>query len=159
MSNSPSLLEYKTAQEYQEHYKAQFCKQKIVTADGMQVYFSEGRFWHAFCTRDEKGKKTDFSFERAKYINWIRPTLEQPNAILWQGWNSDKQYYEPDRRVSIVYQGFIVVIQIKMKKDGFLKADFITAFYDKKGNAVAKINNAPIWKKDECIEYLKGEKE
>jgi len=162
LSNLPPLVKYASWQEYQEHYKKQLCRAKILTSDGIRVHFGEQKFWHAFCERDKKGKKDKFSFDRASYIDWIRPTLEQSGATLWQGWNKDKQIHEAHRRVSVVYRGFIVVIELTLKQGKNLKANFITAFYDKKGDAVAKIQKAPLWTAEECIKYLldgkKGDK-
>lgn len=156
MNSTPPIISLNTADEYKDYYTNEFCRQAVFTADGIRVYFSEGRFWHAFCTRDHKGKKDTFSFERAQYIGWIRPTLEHPDALLLKGWNSTTKRTEPHRRVSVVYEDFVVVLELRLKGTDTLKANFVTAFYADR--SIRRVKASPTWSKDECLHYLKGEK-
>jgi hypothetical protein len=156
MFNAPPLVLYQTCEEYKQHYEAHLHRSTIVTADGIRVFFGEQKFWHAFCTRDAKGKKDQFSFERAKYIGWIKPTLQHPNAQLFQGWNNTTQRIEPHRRVSFVYECFVVVVEIYINQKGEMAAKFITAFYA--DNSIRKITNSRRWTKDDCLKHLLGEK-
>ena len=55
---------------------------------------------------------------------WIKDTLEDPAAILKQGWNNKTKTYEKNTRVALVKGNYIVVILIYAS----LKARFITAY-------------------------------
>ncbi|MET0154761.1 MAG: hypothetical protein ABW189_01475 [Rickettsiales bacterium] len=154
MEAAPPLIKYATWQEYQEFYKREFCQRRILTHDGIPVYFSEGRFWHAFCTRDSVGKKDKFSFERAQYMGWICPTLQNPSALSLKGWDSVTKKIESHRRVSFVFGDFVVVVEMSLKMDGTLKAKFITAYYADR--SINKIKQSPEWSLQECVEYLRN---
>lgn len=148
----PNFVTYGTPAEYMAHYKRQYCHATIQTADGIRVYFKETRFWHAFCVRDENGRKDAFSPERAKYIDWIKETLEHASAEHFQGWNKHTQKYEPERRVSVVLESFVVVLDMFLKRDGTLKAEFVTAYYADR--SITKIKSSPKWDKAECLKIL-----
>jgi len=156
MLSAPPLIVLPTEKDYQNYYTNEFCRKAVFTADSLRVYFSPNRFWHAFCTRDHNGKKDKFSIERAQYIGWIKPTLGNPNALLLQGWNADLEVYEPHRRVNIVFESFIVVIEIQLAQNQSVKASFITAYYADK--SINKIKKSPKWSHTECLEYLTTKK-
>lgn len=151
----PPFVTYATHTEYLDHYKRVYCRQAIHTADGIRVFFGEQKFWHAFYERNAAGKKDTFSPERAKYIDWIKATLENAKAENFQGWNSDTRSHEKDRRVCVVFESFVVVLEMKLKKNGDLVANFITAFYADR--SIEKIRTAPPWDRAECFACLKDE--
>jgi hypothetical protein len=145
----PTLTLYATPAEYKQHYEKNYCREKIFTFDGIRVYFRQTKFGHAFYESSARdGKKDRFSKTRAERIGWIRATLENPEAELYQGWNKDGKVYDGSRRVSVVYEDFIVVIRIN-KTDSQGKpftADFITAYVADK-SSIGKIRNSPKWSK------------
>jgi hypothetical protein len=53
---------------------------------------------------------------------------------------------EPNRRVSIVYEEFVVVIEIKKDASGkLISAEFITAYVA--DNSIDEIRKSPKWEK------------
>lgn len=145
----PNDVYYQTISEYLEHYKRIYCRQKIYTFDGIRVYFDPCRFDHAFYEGKKKG--VEFSWERAKKINWIKFTLEQKDADLRFGYYPEKKQQELNRRVAVVFGNYQVVLELYLKKD-VLSAKFKTAFPIKgKGGYV----NSLKWDKQTCLDYLK----
>lgn len=150
---SPSFILYDTPDEYKAHYEEHYCKKPIITFDDIPVFFPKDKFSHAFYeSSDRRGSKDLFSLERSKRIEWIRLTLESREALLFQGWDSKKKCYHPDSRVSVVYDNFVVVIRLSLKRNGKLKANFITCY--QADNSIGKIKNSPIWDKEECMKEL-----
>ncbi len=142
-----ALTVYTTPAEYKQHYEKHYCQEKILTFDGIRVYFRQTKFGHVFYESSAKdGKKDQFSKTRAERISWIRATLENPKAELYQGWNKDGKVYDSTRRVSVVYGDFIVVIRMnKTDSQGKpLTADFVTAYVADKGS-IKKIKGSPKW--------------
>ncbi len=148
----PPLVRYGTEAEYREHYKRHYCRREVVTADGIRVYFNANRFEHAFY---EGRGKYRFSPTRAQRIDWIGATLAHPDAVLYQGWNKDTKVYVPERRVSVVYENFVVVIELRLKGNDSLKGSFITAY--QADNSFTKIRTSPRWALDECLKVLRKE--
>ena len=142
----PALVFYDTPEAYRRHYLRYYCQCKIVTFDNMRVHFNPTRWGHVFYESSSKdGKKDVFSDMRAQRIDWIKATLENADAELYQGWNKDTKTYHNDRRVSIVYENFVVVISINPVDFGRIphKAQFITAYAA--DNSIAKIRRSPKW--------------
>ncbi len=139
-----SFVKYKTIQEYRNHFEKVYCKGKIRTFDNIPVYFRKTDFNHCFY-ETIKSKDDKFSFKRAKRIDWIKETLEDPKADLRCGWIKKKNKIDCKRRVSIVNNNYVVIILIGKKKDGSLKANFITAFVADK--SINKILQMPQWVK------------
>lgn len=145
----PNDVCYSTVQEYQEHYKRVYCRQKIYTADGIRVYFDPWRFDHAFYEGKKKG--IIFSWERARKIDWIKFTLEHKDADLRFGYYPEKKQTELNRRVAVIFENYQVVLELYLKND-VLTAKFKTAFPIRgKGGYV----NSPKWDKQTCLDYLK----
>ena len=138
------FVKYKTIQEYLNHFEKVYCKGNIRTFDNIPVYFRKSDFNHCFY-ETVKLKDDTFSWKRAKRIDWIKETLEDPNADLRCGWIKKKNKINFKRRVAIVNNNYIVIILIGKKKDGSLKANFITAFIADK--SINKILKMPNWKK------------
>lgn len=140
----PRLLEYETEAEYRAHYNSVYCKGEITSFDGIVVYFRANKFDHAFfesTLRD--GRKDKFSFARAQRLDWIKATLEHPEADLYMGWDKWKRRYDPSRRVSVIYEDFVVVIEIRQTKAKKLKGNFVTCY--KADNSIDKIRSSPEW--------------
>lgn len=145
----PPLIHYQTEAEYRAHYMSAYCRKKIETHDKIPVYFKPQKFEHAFY---EGMGKYKFSPPRAQRIDWVKATLENPQATLYQGWHKDKKIYVPDRRVSFVYESFIVVIDLSLRDNQSLKGNFITCYMA--DQSIKKITSSPIWSMEGCIESL-----
>jgi len=153
--SKPPLVHYATPAEYKVHYENHYCREKIFTFDNIRVYFRPVKFGHAFYESSAmNGKKDAFSQNRAERIGWIRATLEHPQAELYQGWNKDCKVYDNSRRVSVVYDDFIVVIWMnKIDQNGKLStADFVTAYVA--DNSIEKIRKSPKWNLEEIQKEL-----
>lgn len=153
----PAFVIYKTALEYKEHFKSVYCRNDIYTFDEIRVYFKEDKFNHSFYespTRDGR-KSSQISLDRAKRIDWIKYVLENSGASLYQGWNKDAKRHEPDRRVSLVLDSYVVVIELSFKLDGTLKANFVTAYLLVGSETIKKIKSGPIWDLEKCANAIK----
>lgn len=147
--SSPAFIQYSTPAEYKQHYEKHYCREKIFTFDNIRVFFRQSKFGHVFYESSSRdGKKDKFSQNRAERIGWIRPTLEHPKAELYQGWSKDGKVYDSSRRVSVVYEDFVVVIWMnKTDSNGKpVAADFVTAYVA--DNSIDKIRSSPKWSWD-----------
>ena len=125
-------------------WREEYCKQDVFTFDNVKVKFYEDMFDHAFfesADRVEKDKSV-LSLNRLEKILWIKETLRDKDAILKKGWDTKNKVYFKDRRVAIVKENYVVVIQFT----GLLKAKFITAY--EKDN-VENILRSPDFEKTE----------
>ena len=86
-------------------------------------------------------------------MEWIRATLENADSDLFQGWDKHKRRYDPGRRVCVVYEDFVVILQMLLKANGELKAEFVTCY--QADNSIGKIKRSPKWSKENCLEALK----
>lgn len=152
----PALLSYKTVAEYKAHYEKHYQRGTIVTFDGIRVYFKSQKFGHAFYENSQrrKGPKDEFSYERAQRMDWVKATLEHPNAKIYQGWNKKDKVHEANRRVSVVCENFVVVIELSLNKQHELKANFITCYIA--DNSIRKIKKSPEWDRDACLKELES---
>lgn len=152
----PTLLILESPREYRLHYERHYCRSTIITNDGIRVYFKPQKFGHAFYQNSsgEAGPKDEFSPERAQRMDWIKKTLEHPDAELFVGWNKEDKCNEDTRRVSVVYDSFVVIIEMSLKKTGELKGNFITCYLADK--SIDKIRSAPVWERDKCLKKLKN---
>lgn len=149
----PPLVFYNTPSEYQTHYEEVYCRRTILTFDGIRVYFHKDQFGHAFYESSGRaGEKDIFSHIRAQRIDWIKATLEHPNATLYAGWMKPTKTYDPRRRVAVIYGDFVVIISLGLGKDGSLKANFKTSY--QADNSIGKIKRSPIWTLSDCLEKL-----
>ncbi len=145
----PRLLEYETEAEYRAHYERVYCRGTVTTFDGIVVYFRADKFDHAFYESSARdGRKDQFSFERAERIDWIKATLETPEANLYQGWDKWKERYDLGRRVCEIYEDFVVIIEIRQTRSGKLKGDFVTCYTA--DNSIGKIKRSPEWTEGKC---------
>jgi hypothetical protein len=72
------------------------------------------------------------------------------------GLGQEKGTHDPTSRVSFEYEQFVVVIQIKLKTNGDLKADFVTCY--QADNSISKIRCSPLWSLNTCRAVLEGKK-
>jgi hypothetical protein len=85
--------------------------------------------------------KSIFSWSRAERIDWIRAAIEDPTAELYRGWDRDKKRIAHDRRITLVFGNYVVVLQVYSKGN---KATFITA-YVASSDTISKIRSGPRW--------------
>ncbi|MCW1983819.1 hypothetical protein FHY25_003835 [Xanthomonas arboricola] len=149
----PPLVKYETSAEYRQHYERVYCRGNIQTPDEIRVYFDARKFGHAFYeSAGRDGQKDTFSQVRAQRIDWIQATLTHPDAILFQGWDKTAGQVDPTRRVAVVYEDFVVVIALSLKRDSALKANFITCY--QADSSIGKIRSSPTWSREECVRSL-----
>jgi hypothetical protein len=144
---------YDAVDEYRQHYKNTYCRGNIRTFDGIRVYFSADKFGHVFyesSTRD--GFKDVFSPVRAQRIDWIKATLEHPDASLFKGWDRKIRGYDSSRRVAVVYENFVVVVKMGLRDGTELKANFVTCY--QADNSIQKIRRSPTWSRLDCFQQL-----
>jgi len=134
----------KSHEEYEQIFIKFYCDKDdpIKTFDGITVQFYPGMFKHAFfeSANWKKNDKSIFSVKRAEKIMWIKDALEDKTADLRYGWNKKTKSYQKVRRVAIVKNNYVVIIQIFDK----LKARFITAYEADK--SITKVLSSPKWK-------------
>lgn len=154
----PPLLMFNSAKEYKTHYERNYCRANIVTQEGIRVYFQPRKFGHAFYenSQQQQGVKDIFSPVRAQRMDWIKLTLQHPDAELYIGWNKEARCYEERRRVSVVYGDFVVIIEFSCNQQDVLKATFITCYLADK--SIEIIRKSPTWDKDKCLRARKGRK-
>lgn len=151
----PPLVMYATVAEYRAHYERVYCRGNIQTFDGIRVFFGAGKFGHMFYESTARdGRKDVFSPVRAQRIDWVKATLERPDADLFEGWDKGAQRYDSTRRVAVVYENFVVVVAMGLKLDGSLKANFVTCY--QADNSIGKIRASPIWSRVTCLSELGG---
>lgn len=149
----PPLLKLADRAAYRAHYERTLCRGGIVTHDGIAVFFRKEDFDHAFFeSSGRRGEKDVFSIGRAERLDWIASALADPSAQRFQGWSSRTKRHDPTRRVTVVMGDFVVVISLGRRRDGILKASFITCF--KADNSMAKIQAAPAWSLEDCLNAL-----
>jgi len=146
MGSCPIKVYYKTANEYKGHFMRVYCSGPIITFDGIPVRFRLNDFDH--CMYESSGKnmiKDVFSRDRAERIIWIAETLTNPFADLYIGWDKKKKIFDPESRVAVAYENFVVVIRHrKDSRTGELKGQFTTAYLADKN--IDKIRSSPRWK-------------
>lgn len=151
----PPLVQYPTPGEYRAHYEQVYCRGVISTFDGIRVYFSADRFGHAFYeSNPQAGHKGLFSEVRAQRIDWIKATLAHPEARLYEGWIKATGQYDAARRVAVVHEDFAVIVQMRLKIDGSLKANFVTCY--QADHSIEKIEQSPTWRLESCLKQLRG---
>jgi hypothetical protein len=136
----PPLVKYLSEQKYRQHFEDVYCKQPLLTFDGISVRFRKSNFDHAFF--ESKNAKDDtFSMIRAERMDWIKAALEDPNSDRFVGWNNRLKCYDNTRRVTIVLKNYVIIIGITKKGAGF----FITAFVADSDRTLSLIRKGPRW--------------
>lgn len=147
----PHLIEEESReQEMRKLWKEEYCLAEIETFDGVKVKFYEDMFDHCFYESNNRKKKDKsiLSLNRLEKILWIKETLQDGDAILKKGWNTDEKEYYKDRRVAIVKDNYVVIIRFT----GVLKAKLVTA-YEK--NDIENILQSPDFERSE--EFFRNE--
>jgi len=143
----PPLLTLADEAAYRQHYVNTLCRAVITTHDGIRVYFSASNFGHAFFeSSDRRGANDVFSTVRAERMDWIAAALANPNAACFEGWDSRSQSHSPKRRVTVVVQNFVIVLALSTKRNGDLKANFVTCY--RAENSIGKIRQSPRWTRE-----------
>ena len=143
MNNTPALVHLSSETEYKKYYIDKYCKNTLITFDGISVKFYEDQFEHAFYESSNKKKRNKdiFSFDRATRIDWIEYVLKNPKAELHLGWDRNKKIYNKDRRVAIISpEDYVVIIRLNNNNT----AKFITAYYA--DNSASEIRKMPLWR-------------
>lgn len=132
-----------TEAEMRKIWDDEYCTQTILTFDAIQVKFYSEMFDHCFyesANRQAKDKSV-LSLNRLEKILWIKDTLQDPEALLKQGWDNKNKVYDNQRRVAMVKGNYVVVIAIYAEK----KARFITAFQIDNDENLQEFMNGPDW--------------
>lgn len=138
----PPLVSYKTIDEYRAHFERMYCRGPVTTFDGIAVRFRKGCFAHCFYESTRRNRVKDvFSVQRAERIDWIRATLQDPNADMHVGWDGKKKRYDRSHRVALVVGDYVVVIRLTGSKS----AEFVTAYVADSPSTLAKIKRSPKW--------------
>lgn len=135
-----------TEDELRELWRQEYCRQEIYTHDGVRVKFYDSNFDHAFYESSvrkqsghKQGHKDVLSPVRLSRMLWIKDTLVDPDAVMYDGYDSKKKKHNPNKRVSVVKGNYVVVIELQ--KQGH--ATFITAYVA--DNSIEKIKQSPKW--------------
>lgn len=153
MKPPPRLLSG-SIEDYRSHFENDYCHKPLITFDDMPVYFRKKDFDHCmFESTRRDGSKNLFSKVRAERIDWIRATLQNSKAELYQGWDRRRRRPYPDYRVAVAYEHFVVVIRTSLDKRGGVKATFTTAYSADK--SIDKIRRMPRWDKSKCRWFAK----
>ena len=139
----PALVHYATEAEYRRHYETYYCHAVIQTFDGLRVFFPRQQFDDAFfeSANRQARDKSVFSRQRAERIDWIGAGLQDRAAELYAGWDRNKKRIDRERRVTLIYGNYVVVLKVNLKKSS---ATFITA-YVASASTLAKIRRQPRW--------------
>lgn len=141
---SPPKVNYASEAEYRQHFERLYCNGPITTSDGIPVRFRKGDFDHCMFESSKRNDiKDTFSKERSERIDWIKATLENPAAELYQGWDKRSKRYDSSSRVAVVHEEFVVVIRIKTAANGTKSGQFVTAYLA--DNSIGKIKGSPKW--------------
>ena len=150
---NPPLLQLATEADYRAHFEQTYCHGALRTCDGVPVYFNRNKFEHAFFeSTNRDGAKDAFSLVRAERMDWIAATLQNQNADWYQGWDGRTRQYDPVRRVCVAYEEFVVVLWFSLKRNGDLKANFVTCYLA--DNSIGKIRTSPQWTEAACHNAL-----
>jgi hypothetical protein len=150
----PPLLKLPDLATYRGHYERTLCRGGIVTHDGIRVFFRREDFDHAFFeSSGRRGENDVFSLDRAERMDWIAAALTDPGALRFQGWLNKRRRYDPTRRVTVVMGNFVVVIALGLRRDGALKATFVTCY--RADNSIGKIMSSPPWTLTDCLNALR----
>jgi len=139
----PPLIKYNEISKYRSHYERVYCQKPIMTFDGIPVVFRKNQFDHVFFESSQRNTVKDtFSRHRAERIDWIKATLKEKDAELYQGWDRKKAKLDNTRRVAVAYEDYVVVVKLKIKGAHKI-GEFVTAY--KADNSIGKIKRNPRW--------------
>jgi hypothetical protein len=146
----PPLVHYSSEQEYRTHFEQKYCSGFISTFDGYSVRIFPNHFNHCmFESANRRAKdKSNFSMVRALRVDWIQATIADPNADLYQGWDSYHGAYDPNTRVAHAFDDYVVIIRFSKVRAGFWVADFVTAYVAETN--IGLIITSPKWDIKNC---------
>ena len=150
---APPLLNLAGWPAYQQHFVKTLCNGQLITHDGITVYFRRQSFYHAFFESDLYDDDS-FSLVRAQRMEWISATLLNPESDRFQGWNRKTRQHDPVRRVDVIFEDFVVVLQMIKRQDANLAAQFITCY--QADRSIGKIRKSPAWDRKSCEKALFG---
>lgn len=143
------IKSYKMSEdELRQLWKDVYCypKEPIKTFDDILVRFFERKFDHCFYESENRRErdKSILSLNRLEKILWIKDTIQDPSAMLKQGWDRDSKTYNNKRRVAFVKESYVVIIEFT----GFKKAVFVTAYELHEDDNIHNIKESPEWVKE-----------
>jgi hypothetical protein len=145
----PPLVNYPSVNEYRKHFEGIYCRKPIVTFDGIPVRFRKSDFQHCmFESTNRDGNKDSFSRIRAERIDWISATLSARTATLYQGWDKNRRIIDPNSRVAIAFDDYVVIIQVKILPTGLIQGYFKTAYVANEN--IGRIRAKPQWDIKKC---------
>ncbi len=129
--------------ELRDLWQEEYCNAAVFTFDNLEIRFYPDMFDHAFYeSQNHKQKdKSLLSLNRCEKMLWIKDTLRDPEALLKQGWLKDKKVYTNSRRVAMIKNNYVVIIQIVSQS----RARFITAYEIEDEDNLSKFINGPNW--------------
>lgn len=135
-------------EELRQLWKDEYCypSEPIMTCDEILVRFFESKFDHCFYesyNRKERDKSI-LSLNRLEKMLWIKETIQDPEAMLKQGWDRDSKTYSNSRRVAFVKESYVVIIEFT----GIKKAVFVTAYELQEDDNIHNIKDSPDWVKE-----------
>ncbi|TVQ53254.1 MAG: hypothetical protein EA377_08480 [Phycisphaerales bacterium] len=139
----PPFVQYETTDEYRAHYERMYCQSPVPTFDGYQVRFRKDRFEHCFYESTRRNKvKDQFSWQRAKRIDWIKAALQDPDAELYVGWDNKRKRHDHTHRVTVIVEDYVVVIRLSKR----MTAQFVTAYVADSQRTIDRIRSSPRWR-------------
>lgn len=141
-----SILTYTTEEEYKNHFIEIFVNNSpILTHDGIEVFFWESDFEHAFYQRSEKSwasKKSTFSLNRATKMDYILDMLNDSSLIAYQGYDKACNSHDNESRSVVLTTEMLLLV---IRHAGPNKARFKTMFVIDNQITLKKIISNPIW--------------
>lgn len=142
----PAKVVYSSMAEYRKHFEDTYCNGPVYTFDGIPVRFRKLDFDHCMYESSKRDDNKDlFSKDRCERIDWIKATLENDKADLYQGWDKKKKRADKTRRVAVVYEEYVVVIKVRENLAGDYEGEFGTAYLA--DSSISKIRGMPRWSK------------
>lgn len=141
--------------DYRSHYIQNFTKRPVplrLPTGSAPVYFSPGRFDHAFFESSLRdGQKDQFSLERARRMDEISNALQDLSLDRRAGWDPKKGCHHTSS-VILCVDDFVVIIRFTLNRQGRLKGKFVTCFVA--DNSISKIRQNPAWSENQCMQEL-----
>lgn len=67
-----------------------------------------------------------------------------------------EERYDERRRVNVVYEDFVVIVELTSNGKSILKGDFVTCYIADK--SIDKIKRFPRWEKNKFLKYMDNSK-
>lgn len=144
----PPLVYHRTLAEYRAHFERVYCREPLVTHDGIQVRFYMACFNHAFKVYERR----KFVL-RTQRIDWIRAVLLDQHLPRYMGIDKEETQrcgsdaYNPNRFVLLAYNDTYTVIIELTRWIGTWEGIFITAWTVDQGIGRKIRELSPPWDK------------